>query len=140
MKALALSEFYGFAKLGFVPNDITVSEEELKLRYNSKNMRVPEFVAGQSIVEVKRIKLDKRWNIEDIVRKACEKCHKHLITSEKIHTFYICYVLPDTSSEIDARQLVKQVRTFTHRYAYCLHVKKVCIFFARAPDDCFICT
>lgn len=140
MKALALSEFYGFAKLGFVPNDITISEEELKLKYNSKNMRVPEFVAGRSIVEVKRIKIDKRWNIEDIVRKACEKGHKDLIISENIHTFYICYVLPVTSSEIDARHLVKQVKMYTHRYAHCMHVKKVYIFFARAPDDCFVCS
>jgi hypothetical protein len=137
MKALALSEFYGFAKLRFVPSDITVSEEELKVRYNAK--RVPEFVAGQSIVEVKRIKLDRRWNIEDIVRKACEKGHKELIVSEKIHSFYICYVLPVTSSESDARQLVKQVKAYTHRYAHCMFVRKAFIVFARAPDDCFVC-
>ena len=71
MEALALSEFYGFARLGFVPKDITVNEEELQRRYSSNHMRVPEFVSGHAMVEVKRLKLE--FDIPQIVKKACEK-------------------------------------------------------------------
>lgn len=135
MEALALSEFYGFARLGFVPEDITVSEEELQRRYSSDRMRVPEFVAGDQMVEVKRLKLD--FDIGDIVKKACEKAHLELVCNERVHTFHICYALPLSSTQIHIRKMQKMVKMYTFEYANLIHVKTVNVVFTRVPDVCF---
>tara|TARA_B110000008_G_C16958166_1_gene559020 strand:- start:360 stop:812 length:453 start_codon:yes stop_codon:yes gene_type:complete len=135
--ALALSEFYGFARLGFLPTDVTTNEDQLKMKYNDRNMRIPEFVAGHVIVEVKRIILE--WNVGEIVKKACQKAHKLLVDNEKVTIFHICYVVPLSMNVTDIRKLAKIVKHYTGLYSFYVHVKKMNIVFAKAPDKCFIC-
>lgn len=69
MKTLALSEYYGFARLKLTPLDVTVTEQQLQERYRLLNIRVPEFIAGNCMVEVKRI-----CNTYDIGSEEHEDC------------------------------------------------------------------
>lgn len=135
MEALALSEFYGFARLGFMPCDITFSEEYLQKKYCENNMRVPEFISGNEMVEVKRIKLE--FNVEDIVRKACEKAHESIVYNEKINVFHICYALPFSTDNTEVKMLQKKVKTYTIEYSKYIHVKTLNVVFTKAPDVCF---
>ena len=135
MEALAISEFFGFARLGFLPSDITVTEEELQRKYSSDCLRVPEFVAGNEMVEVKRLKLD--FDIPQIVRKACEKAHISLVCNEKINMFHICYAFPQSTSQDNLRIMQKLVKNYTFQYADLIHTKNVNIVFVKAPDNCF---
>lgn len=135
MEALALSEFYGFARLGFMPCDVTMYEEQLQKKYCMQHMRVPEFIAGNAMVEVKRLKLG--FDVADIVRKACEKAHFELVENERIHIFYICYALPDDMKEAQVKQLQKSVKTYTVQYSGIVFVKKLNIVFTKVPSICF---
>ena len=135
MEALVMSEFYGFARLGFCPSDITVTEEELQKRYNGIYLRVPEFVAGNQMVEVKRINMG--FNISSIVKKACEKAHKHIVYDEKIIRFYICYAVPESMNKKNMSTLKKLVRSYTLEYSYLIYAKSIFVMFVRTPDCCF---
>lgn len=135
MEALALSEFYGFARLGFMPGDITVTEEYLQKKYCGNNMRVPEFISGNEMVEVKRIRLE--FNVEDIVRKACEKAHESIVNNEKINVFHICYALPFSTDNTEVKILQKKVKSYTLQYSKYVYVKTLNIVFTKAPDVCF---
>lgn len=130
-----LSEYYGFARLKFHPSDITITEEDLKKKYSSCHMRVPEFVAGRQIVEVKRVCLS--WNIPDIVRKACEKAHERIIIDENIIVYHICYVVPSSTSKSDAHSIIKQIKSVTSKHSHIMYVKRINICFTMAPDHCF---
>ena len=136
MHALAMSEFYGFARLGFSPRDQTVTEHELQQRHVSR--RVPEFIAGKAMVEVKRIKLDDNFDIDAIVRKACEKASEYLVHSERVSIFYVCYVIPMTTEYHTIQNIKKIVRHNTMKHLEKVYVKKMKIMFAKAPDACFI--
>ena len=135
-EALAISEFYGFARLGFMPCDITMNEKELQQKYSNKRMRVPEFVAGNEMVEVKRLTLE--FDIAQIVKKACEKAHASLVFNEKVNMFYICYVFPQSMSRNDVRLMQKLVKTYTFENAKIVHTKNLKIVFVKAPDLCFL--
>ena len=135
MEALALSEVYGFARLGFMPNDITLSEQELQKKYSNKYMRVPEFIAGNEMVEVKRVKLE--FDIASIVKKACEKAHPALTRNEKIDIFHICYALPDSTTNTNLRLIQKKVKAHMIQHSNIIHVKTVHVIFTRVPDFCF---
>lgn len=135
MEALAISEFYGFARLGFCPSDVTFTEEELQRMYNSTNKRVPEFVAGSTMVEVKRLKVD--FDINSIVKKACEKAHKNIVCDKRITSFYICYAVPDSTTMEHIGIMKKMVRLYTFQYASLMCVKSIFVMFVRTPDCCF---
>lgn len=135
MEALALSEFYGFARLGFLPNDITISEEELQKKYCSHNMRVPEFIAGNQMVEVKRLKLE--FDIAQIVKKACEKAHYSLVCNEKVYIFHICYALPCSTNDMQLKLMQKKVKAHTIEYSSKVYAKILNIVFTKVPDICF---
>ena len=98
-------------------------------------MRVPEFVAGREIVEVKRVCLD--WNIPDIVRKACEKAHERIIVDENILLFHICYVVPLSTKKDQMQSIIKIVKSVTQKQSHIMYVKKLKIYFTMAPDHCF---
>jgi hypothetical protein len=134
MYALALSEFYGFARLGFKPSDISLTEQELQQKYV---VRVPEFLSGDTMVEVKRVHLHGKWNNENIVRKACEKANKIFVDQEKVRLFYLCYVLPQSLSLQDVQKLQKNIKCCTSSFIHLMHVPKVVIMFCKAPDVCF---
>ncbi len=103
-------------------------------------MRIPEFVAGPAIVEVKRIKFDSNWNISDIVRKACQKAHTCIVENEKIKIYHICYVIPETMTNTDIKKIIKIVKNYTNLYINFVKVKKLNIVFAKAPLCCFVCS
>tara|TARA_B100000945_G_scaffold265828_1_gene225418 strand:- start:332 stop:652 length:321 start_codon:yes stop_codon:yes gene_type:complete len=103
-------------------------------------MRVPEFVAGRAIVEVKRVKFDENWNISEIVRKACEKAHKCLIDNERIHIYHICYVIPESMTNNEIKLLIKLIKMYTRMNIQFIKVKKMNIVFAKAPESCFVCS
>jgi len=135
MEALEVSEFYGFARLGLCPEDVSVSEKELQHKYASS--RVPEFICGSTMVEIKRIKLDANFNIKNIVRKACEKANLTIVMNEKVSIFFICYVIPLSTDALMIRTLQKMVKSYTAEFVSCIHVKKMNIVFTKAPDFCF---
>lgn len=139
MQALLLSEYYGFARLGFRPTDVTCFEDELKSKYCDPCMRVPEFVAGQAIVEVKRLHLNRHWDLHSIVSKACQKAHKQIVDRERVLIYHICYVLPMSMLHSDVHKIMRLVKEYTRECLNLVYVRELRIAFARAPDTCFVC-
>ena len=135
MKTLALSEYYGFARLKLTPVDVTVTEQQLQERYRLLNIRVPEFIAGNSMVEVKRIR--NTYDIGSIVRKACEKANSRLVQDHRVTKFNLCYVVPVSIDHAEFQELVKRIRSHTNEHKKLVCSKNMRIVFVRAPDKCF---